>query len=99
MPSYRITLTVGLLRRGVEPESVLPAAVEAARVRVTVEAHDLAVVAGRAQVTVRCVADGNDEAVDVARRVRAVLAGLADVSGLTVARRYGSRWLPVAPYW
>ena len=98
MPSYRITLTVGLLRAGVEPERVLPAAVEAARVRVTVESHDVAVVRGQARVTVRCVAEGDEQAVDVARRVRAVLASLADVDGLTVARRYGGRWLPVAPY-
>jgi hypothetical protein len=96
--SYRISLTVGDLAPGVEPHAVLPAAAAAARERVTVEAQDLAVVHGRARITVRCVCDTDADAVDVARRVRAVTAGLAHVSGLTLSRRYGARWHPVAPY-
>ena len=92
VPTYRITLAVGRLSPGVTPETVLPAAADAARVRVTVEACDLAVVRGEARVTVRYTADDDGQAVDVARRVRAVVSGLADVSSPTLSRRYGSRW-------
>lgn len=92
MPTYRITLAVGRLARGVAPETVLPAAADAARARVTVEASDLAVVRGEARVTVRYTADDDGQAVDVARRVRAIVSGLANVSSPVLSRRYGSRW-------
>ena len=92
MPTYRIALAVGRLSPGVAPEAVLPAAVDAARVRVTVEAYDVTVVRGEARVTVRYTADDNGQAVDVARRVRAVVSGLADVSSPALSRRYGPRW-------
>ena len=92
MPTFRITLTIGRLSPGVAPEAVLPAAADSARVRVTVEAYDVAVVRGEARVTVRYTADDNGQAVDVARRVRAVVSSLADVSSPALSRRYGPRW-------
>lgn len=92
MSSYRITLGVGRLAVGVAPEAVLPAAADAARVRVTVEAYDVAVVRGEARVSVRFTADDNGQAVDVARRVRAVVSVLADVTSAALSRRYGPRW-------
>jgi hypothetical protein len=94
--SYRITLVLGDLVPGVAPESVLPAAADAARVRVTVEASDVAVVRGEARITVRFTADDDGQAVDVARRVRAVVSGLVDVSSPRLTRRYGARWYRVA---
>jgi hypothetical protein len=50
MPSYRITLGVGALRAGTDPQSVLPTAAAAARELTTVEAWDLAVVRGEARM-------------------------------------------------
>ena len=44
MPSYRVTLAVGLLHPGADPEAVLPAAAAAARALTTVEAYDVGVV-------------------------------------------------------
>ena len=38
MPSYRVRMVVGELRAGVDPATVLPAAADAARVLVAVEA-------------------------------------------------------------
>lgn len=92
MPSYRIGLTIGLLRPGVEPADVLPAAAAAARERTTVEAYDIAVVRGAASVTVRFLADDDDDALAIARRVRATVTTLADVSAPNLGRRYGARW-------
>ena len=92
MTSYRITLAVGRLAPGIAPETVLPAAADAARARVTVEAYDIAVVRGEARLTVRYTAESNGQAVDVARRVRAVVSGLVDVTSAGLSRRYGARW-------
>ena len=92
MPSYRISLTIGLLRPGVEPAAVLPAAAAAARERTIVESYDVAVVRGEARVTVRFTADHSDDALDIARRVRATVTTLAEVSAPSLSRRYGARW-------
>lgn len=95
MSSYRVTLTIGVLRPGVEPSTVLPAAAEAARRRTEVEAYDVAVVRGEARVTVRFTSDDDEDALAIARRVRATVATLADVTDASVRRRYGSRWHPL----
>ena len=95
MPSYRVTLTVGALRAGVDPGSLLPAASAAARTRTTVEASDLAVVRGAAQITVRFAATADLEAVAVARGVVAAAAELATMGAPTLAMRDGGRWRPV----
>ncbi|MCB7136074.1 hypothetical protein [Cellulosimicrobium marinum] len=97
MTSYRVSLAVGLLRPGADPVAVLPAAVEAARVRTTVEAYDVGVVRGEARVTVRFLADGDDAAREVAGVVVTAVRGLAATSGTSVARRMGARWRPVRP--
>ena len=96
MSSYRITLALGRLAPGVRPETVLPAAADAARVRVTVESSDVAVVRGEARITVRYTAADDAQAVDVARRVRAVVSTLVDASDPRLSRRYGARWYRVA---
>ena len=57
MPSYRITITIGALRPGVEPPSVLPAAARAADELTTVEASDLGIVSGMPRIVVRFTAD------------------------------------------
>ena len=95
MPSYRVTIVVGQLHRGVRPETVLPAAVEAGRDLTTVEASDVSVVAGRARITVRFMADDGPAAGRVADHVCATTGALAELGEVTLSRRYGGRWYPV----
>ncbi|HEY5515334.1 MAG TPA: hypothetical protein VIK12_03915 [Pengzhenrongella sp.] len=95
MPSYRITLGVVVLRPGVAPEVVLPAAAGAAGARTNVESSDVAVVHGEARITVRFTAEGDAEAVGVARGVHAAVVALAGVTSPELTRRYGPRWHPV----
>lgn len=95
MPSYRITLCVGLMRPGVEPVAVLPAAAGAARELTTLESSDVAVVRGEARITVRFLAEDTREAVGVARRVHAAVVALAGVTSPELARRHGPKWHPV----
>jgi hypothetical protein len=95
MPSYRVTLAVGALRAGTDPESVLPRAAGAARGLTTVEAWDIGVVRGEARITVRFTADDDDEAVRVGRRTSAAVAALADVGPPRLTRRWGARWYAV----
>lgn len=92
MSSYRVTLSVGLLRPGVEPASVLPAAVASARERTTVEAYDVDVVRGQARLTVRFTAADDEDALAVGRRVRATVAVLAEVIDARLHVRRGARW-------
>lgn len=95
VPSYRVTLTVGLLRPGVHPEQVLPAAAAAAAELATVEFSDVAVVAGEARITVRYQADDDALAEGVAGRVAGHVTGLAQVPSVVVTRRWGNRWRPL----
>ncbi|QIS42040.1 hypothetical protein GW571_07790 [Clavibacter capsici] len=92
MPSYRITMTVGALRPGVDPAAVLPAAAaEAARVA-THEANDLQVVRGELRLTVRYTAEDDAAAERVAAAVRARTAELVDVLRGSITRRDGGDW-------
>ena len=95
MPSYRVTSVVGLLRPGVRPETVLPAAVAAGAELTTVESSDISVVAGQARVTVRFTADDNLVAARVADHVCATAGALAELGAVALTRRYGNRWYPV----
>ncbi|RPF26375.1 hypothetical protein [Georgenia muralis] len=95
MPSYRVRVPVGLLHAGVTPESVLPAASEAVARLVNVEARDLAVVSGRAVVTVRFTAADDGEALPAADAAVAEVAALASTGPPTVERRDRGRWAPL----
>ncbi|MBW0256016.1 hypothetical protein [Cellulomonas sp. PS-H5] len=95
MPSYRVTLGVGLLLPGVDPATLLPAAADAARALTKVEAQDVAVVAGEARVVVRYLAGDDDGAARIGRRVAARARELAEVRRAEVARRSGPRWVAV----
>jgi len=94
VPSYRVTLAVGLLRPGADPEAVLPAAAAAARALTTVEAYDVGVVRGEARVTVRFLADTDADAHRVADAVEAGVREHAATSGGRLTRRGGARWHP-----
>ena len=97
VPSYRVTATIGALRPGTNPESVLPTAADAGRERTTVEAWDLAIVRGEARITIRFVADDDDGAFPIADHICAVTGGIAEIVGHKVTRRYGGRWYPIRP--
>ena len=92
VPSYRVSLVVGNLQPGVDPAVVLPSAAESARGLATVEASDVAVVRGRARITVRFVADEDAAAHRVADTVRDRVTTLAATSDHRLTRRWGNRW-------
>jgi hypothetical protein len=92
VPSYRITMTVGRLRPGVDPAEVLPAAAaEAARVA-TLEANDLEVVRGEPRLTVRFTAEDDPAAERIAADVRTRTTQLVDVPRASITRRDGGSW-------
>jgi len=95
MPSYRVIMTIGALQPGVRPDAVLPAAAAAAAERTTVEASDLAVVAGSARATVRFTADDGTAALAIGDHVVAQTRLVAAPVTWLVTERVKGRWLPV----
>lgn len=95
MPSYRVTIVIGLLHHGVRPQGVLPAAAAAGAELTTVESSDVSVVAGEARITVRFLADDDAASVRVGHHICATTGALADLGAVTLTRRYGGRWYPV----
>ena len=90
-----MTVTIGALRPGVQPEAVLPFAAAAASRRAVVEASDLAVVRGSARIIVRFTADDVGQGWEVGRAVVDDLRTLADAQSWAVTLRDGGRWYPV----
>jgi hypothetical protein len=97
MPSFRVTIAVGALRRGVAPQSVLPAAASAAQALTTLEASELSVVRGAPRITVRFACDDDAAAVSVARQVTEAARQVVEVATWQVTRRDGGKWYPVRP--
>ena len=97
MPSFRVTVTIGALRPGVQPEAVLPFAAAAAAQRAVVEASDLAVVRGSARIIVRFTADDVGRGWQIGRAVVDDLRSVADPQTWAVTLRDGGRWYPVHP--
>jgi hypothetical protein len=95
MPSFRVSVTIGALRPGVQPESVLPFAAEAAATSAVVEASDLAVVRGAPRIIVRYTADDVAAGWRVGADVVHQLASVAEPSVWAVTVRDGGRWYPV----
>ncbi|MET4637355.1 hypothetical protein [Mycetocola sp. 2940] len=96
MPSFRVTVTIGALRPGVQPEAVLPfAAAAAARIAV-VEASDLAVVRGAARIVIRFTADDVGVGWRVGSEVVDRLTDVAEPQTWAVTVRDGGRWYPVS---
>ena len=90
MPSYRVRLVPGLLHRGTDPATVLPAAIRAADEHTTVE-----VVRGRPRITVRYESPDDLTAAHVGRAVVARVGDLVVVETSRVTRRFGNRWYPM----
>lgn len=95
MPSFRVTVTIGTLRPGIAPESVLPFAADAAARSAVVEASDLAIVRGAPRIVVRYTADDVGQGWLVGASVVQALAVVADAGAWTVTVRDGGRWYPV----
>ena len=85
-------MTIGALRPGVAPDSVLPTAADAAGELTTVEASDLSVVAGSARITVRFTADDAASALKVGRHVVTATKGVAEPLSSAVTERVKGRW-------
>lgn len=95
MPSYRVTMTIGMLRPGVAPERVLPTATDAAAELVTVEASDIGIVAGSPRITVRFEAEDAEIAGQVAGHVAAATDTVAEMLTSKLTVRDGGRWYVV----
>lgn len=95
MPSFRIEMTIGAVKPGVAPQFVLPAAAAAAAELTTVEASDLAVVAGSARATVRFSADDARDALRIGHAVLVATGKVAEPRSWRVTERVKARWLPV----
>jgi hypothetical protein len=88
-------MTIGRLRPGVAPDAVVPHAAAAAAELTTVEASDVAVVAGHARVTVRFTADDAELAAQIAEYVVAATDAVAEPVAFTVTERVKGRWFSV----
>nr|WP_202627641.1 hypothetical protein [Cellulomonas sp. APG4] len=88
-------MVVGMMRAGVDPATVLPAAADAAREHTTVEASDVEVVRAVPRLTVRYEALDDLTASTVGRAVVDRVQELVDVEASRVTRRYGARWYPL----
>ncbi len=95
MPSFRITLIIGALRPGVAPDTVLPTLAAAAAELTTVEASDLAVVAGSPRAIVRFTADDAAMALRVGEHVLAAARAAVEPMSWQVTERVKARWHPV----
>lgn len=93
MPSFRITMTIGALGPGIDPKSVLPAAVDATEELARVEASGLAIVRGAPRIIVRFDAEDAELAVQIGDHVAASVGSRAEVIDPTVTERAGgARW-------
>jgi hypothetical protein len=97
VPSFRVTATVGELRGGAAADSVLPTATAAVAEFANVEAADVGVRRGRAQLTVRFTGDDDETAVQVAAHVASVVDTVARVTDWSVTRRVRGDWVPLGP--
>jgi hypothetical protein len=97
VPSFRVTVTVGELRTGVTADSVLPTATAAVAEVANVEAAEVGVRRGRAQLTIRFTGDDDETAVQLGAHVASVVDTVARVSEWSVTRRVRGDWVPVAP--
>jgi hypothetical protein len=95
VPSYRVRMVPGLVRPGVDPADVLPAAQAAAAELTAVEAGQIDIVRGTPRVTVRFEAADDVAASGIGRAVVARVEELVDVEVSRVTRRWGARWYPL----
>ncbi|GAB3271047.1 hypothetical protein GCM10027449_06500 [Sinomonas notoginsengisoli] len=101
MPSYRAVLQITGLRPGYAPERVMEAAREALDSMHHVEAHQINVVRGVPQITLRFLVEAENDDAEVAAARHAALAvqdaveDVATTGRLQVLRRRRGAWVPV----
>lgn len=101
MPSYRAVLQITGLRPGYPPERVMDAAREALGSIHHVEAHQIDVVRGIPQITLRFLVEAENDDAELASARRAALAmqdaveDVATTGRLQVLRRRRGAWIPV----
>ena len=92
MPDFRVTLSIGALAPGADPEALLPAAAAAAAELTMVESSGLTVVRGEPRATVRFEAEDDELAEQIAAHVVGAVVGLAAITDVELTRRAGARW-------
>lgn len=85
-------MTIGMLRPGISPDRVLPAAADAAADLTTVEAADLGIVAGSPRITIRFTADDPELAGQLGEHIAAATDAAAEVLSWKVSERVTGRW-------
>lgn len=95
MPSYRFTATVGLIRPGTNPATLLPGIADATRALAVLEDSSLAVVAGAPRITIRFTGDSDADARRVGTGILEIAAELAELSRPGLTRRVKQNWVPV----
>jgi hypothetical protein len=93
MPSYRVTMSMGNLRPGVSPASVLPAASAAASEFAIVEAADISVVSGSARLIIRFAESEPEVAAQVGQHIAESTDTVVEVLGFGVTERVRNRWV------
>jgi hypothetical protein len=95
VPDFRVTMSIGVLRPGASPDTVLPTAAAAAAELTMVEASDLAIVAGEARIRVRFECEDGELAKQIADHVAATTQSVAEVTRYAVTERVKGRWYAV----
>ncbi len=92
VPSFRVMMTIGMLRPGAAPEEVQPAAADAAAEVAVLESSRVEVVRGEARLVVRFTADDAELALQVTRHIIASTDRLAQTLDAVIAERDGGTW-------
>jgi hypothetical protein len=92
VPSYRVVLIVGRVHPGADAQEVLPSAADAVARLTVVEASSVGVVQGRGQAVVRFEAADDASARPIARAAAEAASTSAEVLGVQLRRRIGTRW-------
>ncbi|WGW13742.1 hypothetical protein LWF01_08330 [Saxibacter everestensis] len=94
MPSYRVSLEIGIVKAGVDPATLLPRAVNNLQQTTLVESNSVEIVAGVPMIRLRFLALHDRQAVTLADSMREHVSTLASTGRMDVLARRGNRWQP-----
>lgn len=92
MPSYRLIVSVGNLKLGTQPESVLSSAATDLGRHVNVEAFDVRISRGVPQLVLRFTAPDKSVALDAALRSIPLFEQRTEIRKTQVLQRVHGRW-------
>ncbi|WP_051197217.1 hypothetical protein [Jonesia quinghaiensis] len=95
MASFRLILTVGVIRAPIPAPDVLPTVANLVGTYATVEHRDVAISRGKPQMIIRFTADDAEQARRVARSVAPELEELVEVSDLALVALHRGRPVPL----